>query len=141
MIADMRHGQRVGIETLGYFFSCYACIYRDSAVEYRPLRETELRFYDGNFAVVPYNADVEKQVETNLNLLKNHGFVELDGGLMDNGWRKEYAMNLAVWHFNHGKNWEATQKLFAQYYPFKDASNVWAEFTRSLKAAEKENSF
>jgi hypothetical protein len=128
-------------ETLGYFFSCYACIYRDSSAEYRPLREMELRFYDGNFAVVPYNADVEKQVETNLRLLKDHGYMELDSGLMDNGWRKEYAMNLAVWHFNHGKNWDATQKLFALYYPFKDASKVWAEFNKALKAAERENSF
>jgi hypothetical protein len=128
-------------ESLGYFFSCYSCVYRDSTDQYMPLREIELRFHNGSFAVVPYNADVERQIRSNLALLKANGFVELDAGLMDNGWRKEFAMNLAVWHFNHGKNWEATKKQFEQYYAFKDADRVWGEFYKVLNEAGKENSF
>jgi hypothetical protein len=128
-------------ESLGYFFSCYSCVYRDSTDQYRLIREIELRFHNGQFVVVPYNADIEKQLQTNLALLKEHGYVELDAGLMDNGWRKEYAMNLAVWHFNHGKNWDATKKLFNQYYTFKDADKIWREFYNVINEAGKENSF
>jgi hypothetical protein len=61
--------------------------------------------------------------------------------MMDNGWRKEFAMNLAVWHYNHGKDWDGTKKLFDQYYVFEDADKVWNEFYHTLKESEKENSF
>jgi hypothetical protein len=60
---------------------------------------------------------------------------------MDSGWRKELAINLAIWHFNHNRNWKKTKKLFDNYYNFKDAPKVWTEFHRTMKEATKENSF
>jgi hypothetical protein len=126
-------------ETLGYFYSCYACGYQDSSAGFRPIREIDLKYTDGKFAVVPYNADVDKQVIKNLEILKEHGFEDIDQGLMDSGWRKEFALNLAVWHYNHGKNWTETKKLFDTYYPFKDATKIYKEFYRIIKDAEKES--
>jgi len=127
--------------TLGYFFGCYACSFEDSTGKLKSVREIDLKYQDGRFHVVPYNSDVENQIMTNLQVLKTHGFEDVDEGIMDNGWRKEFAMNLAVWHFNHGKNWVATRKLFDRYYPFKDAKKVWREFYTTLVDAEQENSF
>jgi hypothetical protein len=127
-------------ETLGYFFACYACGFTDSSANFKPMRGITLQFKNGNLAVVPYSSAEEKQNITNLQVLKNHGYEKVEG-MMDNGWRKEYAMNLAVWHYNHGKNWDRTKKLFDQYYVFEDADKVWNEFYHTLKESEKENTF
>lgn len=129
-------------ETLGYFFSCYACGFSDSTKGFKTIREIELRYVNGKFEIQPYDAATEKQLIRNLEILNEHGYEDMqDGGLMDSGWRKEFAMNLAVWHYNHGKNWDETKKIFDKYYNFKDAVKVWKEFYTILKDADKENSF
>jgi hypothetical protein len=128
-------------ETLGYFFSCYACSLEGNIQELKTIREIELKYNDSRFIVLNNDPEKEKELLSNLDILKNHGYEELDQGLMDNGWRKEFAMNFAVWHYTHGKNWAATKSLFDKYYTFKDADRVWIEFYNSLTEAEKENSF
>lgn len=126
-------------ETLGYFFGCYACGFSDSVHDFNTIREIQLCYVKGKFEVQRYSADDEKQLLHNLQVLHDHGYEEMQDGMMDNGWRKEFAMNFAVWHYNNGKNWDATRKLFDQYYTFKDAAKIWKEFYSTLKDAEKQS--
>lgn len=126
-------------ETLGYFFGCYACGFSDSANGFTTLREIQLRYNNGKFELQRYSPEEEKKLLHNLQVLHDHGYEEIQDGMMDNGWRKEFAMNFAVWHYNNGKNWDATKKLFDQYYTFKDAAKVWKEFYATLKDAEKQS--
>lgn len=128
-------------EALGYFFACYACGFADSNGRFKVIREIELRYDDGRFVVVPYLPDTEKQLYQNLDLLAAHKYEHMEEGLMDSGWRKEFAMNFAVWHYNHGKNWVSTKALFDKYYKFKDAARVWKEFRNTLLEMERENDF
>jgi hypothetical protein len=128
-------------EALGYFFACYACGFADSTGRFNIIREIELRYDNGRFVVVPPHADTEKQLYQNLQLLAAHKYENMEEGLMDSGWRKEFAMNIAVWHYNHGKNWTATKALFDKYYNFKDAARVWKEFRNTLQEVERENDF
>lgn len=127
-------------ETLGYFFGCYACGFSDSVHGFSTIRELQLRYVNGKFEVQHYAAADEKQLIHNLEVLQQHGYEDLQDGMMDSGWRKEFAMNFAVWHYNNGKNWDTTKKLFDKYYTFKDSVKVWKEFYSTLKDAEKQNS-
>jgi hypothetical protein len=128
-------------ETLAYFYACYACAFQDSLSEFRTMREIELKYDNGRLYIISHNPETEKQLLKNFSILNNHGYEEIDQGLMDSGWRKEFAMNFAVWHYNHGKNWKETRLIFEKYYHFKDADKVWKEFYATLREAEKENSF
>lgn len=127
-------------ETFGYFFSCYACEFSDSSGIFKTMREIQLKYAGSKLQVITYDSSSAKQNIINLQLLKNHGYEKVEG-LMDNGWRKEFATNLAIWHYNHNKNWKQTKKLFDSYYTFKDAPKVWKEFHRTIIEAAKENSF
>ncbi|MBE7172764.1 MAG: hypothetical protein INR73_19470 [Williamsia sp.] len=127
-------------EMLGYFFGCYACGFDDSTSAFRTMREIELKYNGGKLEPVPYDAAAEKQNITNLEALQKHGFEKMED-MMDNGWRKEFAMNAAVWHYNHGKEWAATEKLFRQYYTFPDIEKIWTEFHTLLSEASKDNTF
>lgn len=128
-------------EALAYFFACYACGFADSSGQFKTIREIELKYDNGRFVVMPYHPDTEKQLMQNLALLSKHKYEDMEEGLMDSGWRKEFAMNLAVWHYNHNKNWTATKALFDRYYTFKDAGRVWKEFRHTLEELHKENDF
>lgn len=128
-------------ETLGYFFTCYACGFSDSAKGYQTIRELEFSYAKGRFNLNPVSDSTAKQLIKNLEILRDHGYEELPAdGNMDSGWRKEFVMNFAIWHYQHGKKWDETKKLFDQYYRFKDAAKVWKEFYSTLKDGEKESS-
>jgi hypothetical protein len=127
-------------ENLGYFFACYACEFEDSTGAFKPMRDISLVYSNGALEVTPYDSIAEKQNLFNLEVLQNHGFEDLEG-MMDNGWRKEFAMNFAVWHFNHGKNWNNTRQLFRKYYNFSDSLKVWQEFFTTLTESARENTF
>lgn len=127
-------------ETFGYFFTCYACEFEDSSGAFHSKREIQLKYASGKLQVIPYGSEDEKQIRVNLQILQDHGFEKVEG-LMDSGWRKEFAMNLAVWHFNHNKDWKQTKQLFDQYYHFRDAAKVWKEFHNTLQEFGKENTF
>ncbi len=127
-------------ETFGYFFSCYACGFSDSSGAFKTMREIQLKYTGARLEVVAYDTLAAKQNIINLRILNEHGFEKIEG-LMDNGWRKEFAINLAIWHYNHNKNWKQTKKLFEEYYTFNDAPRVWTEFHRTMVEAGKENSF
>ncbi len=127
-------------ETLGYFFSCYACAFADSTQEITPMHEIRLKYVNGNLVVVKYTPAIEQQNLVNLAILQKHGYEAVEG-IMDSGWRKEFAINFAVWHYNHGKDWPSTRELFRKYYTYKDSVVVWNEFHITLKEAETENTF
>ena len=127
-------------EMLGYFFGCYACRFNDSTGAFKSLQEIALKYNKDHLEVVPYEAGAEKQNLANLETLQKHGYEKMED-LMDNGWRKDYAMNFAVWHYNHGKNWNSTRQLFRKYYTFPDAQKIWDEFQTTLTEAEKDNTF
>jgi hypothetical protein len=127
-------------ELLGYFYSCYACSFNDSSGNFKTMREIQLKYTGPKLEIVPYDKNAEQQNLKNLDVLQKNGFEKIEE-TMDNGWRKEIAMNLAIWHFNHNKNWKQTKLLFNKYYKFPDASKVWKEFHRTLAESEKENSF
>jgi hypothetical protein len=99
-----------------------------------------LRYASSALEVIPYDTVAALQNIRNLEILQNHGYEKIEG-MMDNGWRKEFAINLAIWHFNHGKNWKLTKSMFYHYYKFKDAGRVWKEFYRTMTDAAKENDF
>ena len=127
-------------ETLGYFFSCFACGMADTTGVFKTLREIQLKYAGSTLQVVTYDSLLAKQNISNLEVLKKNGFEKITG-LMDNGWRKEFAINIAIWHYNHGKNWKLTKLLFDKYYTFKDSPKVWKEFYRTMSEAAKENDF
>ncbi|MEJ7740845.1 MAG: hypothetical protein WKF97_25790 [Chitinophagaceae bacterium] len=127
-------------ETFGYFFSCYACEFKDSTNNFKTMREIYLKYINGRLQILPYDKAAEKQNLINLDILQKHGFEKVEG-LMDNGWRKEFAMNFAVWHFNHGQKWDETRAIFNRYYQFRDAAKIWEEFYNTLNDSRKENTF
>jgi hypothetical protein len=123
-------------EAFGYFMSCFACGFNDSAKGFVMMRDIALRFNKGRFEVVPYPKNQEAQLIKNMQILKQEGVGEIENN-MDNSVRKEFAMNLAVYYYNHGKNINATKKLFDTYYTFSDAKRVWKEFLDHLKDAKE----
>ncbi len=127
-------------ELLGYFFSCYACGFADSTGTFKTLREIHLKYSNARLQVITYDSILENQNPANLEVLQKHGYEKVED-MMDSGWRKEFAMNFAVWHYNHGKNWRQTKKLFQTYYTFQDAPKFWKEFYRTMMDAGKDNSF
>jgi len=81
-------------------------------------------------------------INDNLGKLGELPFGKLDDELaMDDGLRKEVAMNLAVFYYSFGRNLSETQKLFDKYYRYPDAKKVWAAFTKSLLYIRKDNDF
>ncbi len=85
---------------------------------------------------------VLKTINDNLGKLGELPFGKLDDELaMDEGFRKEVAMNLAVFYYSFGKNMAETQKLFNKYYKYPDAKKVWTAFSKSLLYIKKDNDF
>ena len=74
--------------------------------------------------------------------LSEQAYEKLDDDIsFDNGLRKEFAINLAVYYYSFGRNMPATQALFNKYYKFPDAKKVWASFTETIKYIRQENKF
>jgi len=130
-------------ESFGYFFTCYACDYADTGdAAPIPLRRITLRYNRGKLAVVPGDKKLLGLINDNLGKLGNLPFGKLEDELaMDEGLRKEVAMNLAVYYFSFGRNLQATQHLFNKYYRYPDAKQVWTAFTKSLLYLKTDNDF
>ncbi len=130
-------------ESFGYFFTCYACGYADTSdAAPIPLRSITLRYNKGKISIVPGDKELSNTITDNLGKLGELPFGKLDDELaMDDGLRKEVAMNLAVFYYSFGRNLPETQKLFNKYYRYPDATKVWAAFTKSLLYIKKDNDF
>jgi hypothetical protein len=130
-------------EQFGYFFTCYACSYPDSS-ETAPeeVQSIQLRYKNGKLNVIPGDQELRHLVLDNLGKLSERPFQPLDNdAAQDDGIRKAFALNLAVYHFSFGRNLVATKKIFDSYYKFPDAKKLWLAFTKILATIPNESSF
>lgn len=126
-------------EQFGYFFTCFACEYDISADE-APIRTRRitLTYKKGVMSIVRGDQDLRSRINDNLAKFGEMPYEELNAeSKQDNGQRKEFALNLAVFYYSFGKNLAETQRLFNKYYKFPDAKNVWAEFVKTLNTIRK----
>lgn len=130
-------------ESFGYFFTCYACGLTDTSdAAPVPVRGIVLRYQKGKLLPVPGTPALLKLIRQNLQKLGRLPYGKLEDELaMDEGQRKEVAINLAVYYYSFGKNLPGTKQLFSMYYRFPDAPKVWAAFSKNLLYIKKENDF
>jgi hypothetical protein len=129
-------------EAFGYFFTCYACAYTDTTdVAPIPVSSINLQYANGKMVVVAGDESLKSLIRDNLGKLSEQPFVSMDENSQDNGLRKEFALNLAVYHYSFGRNLTETKRLFDRYYKFPDAKTVWAEFNKILSQVRTTNHF
>jgi hypothetical protein len=129
-------------QQFGYFFTCFACAYTDTSdAAPIPLAGIELKYAKGKLSVVPGNQELRSIINDNLGKLSEQPYVALDDIAIDEGLRKEFAMNLVVYYYSFGRNLAQTQQLFNKYYKFPDAKKIWAEFARQLQGIRKSSDF
>ena len=130
-------------QQFGYFFTCFACEYQDTSdVAPGPLRNIVLKYSKGRLMVIPGDKELRSMINDNLGKLKEQPYEKLSQDYdQDNGLRKEFAFNLAVYYYSFGKNLIETKKLFDKYYKFPDAKKVWSEFVLILAQIKKDNDF
>ena len=130
-------------QQLGYFFTCFACGYVDTSDEAPvEVRGILLKYKKGKLTIVPGDQELRSIINDNLDKLGEQPYEKPDTSFgQDNGLRKEFAMNLAVFYYSFRKNLAETQKLFNKYYKFPDAKKVWAEFVKQLNYIRKASDF
>ncbi|HMO33189.1 MAG TPA: hypothetical protein PKE63_07750 [Lacibacter sp.] len=115
-------------EGLGYFYTCYACLYTDTARGLMMPPPLQYRYEKGRFVQCGDSTATAAAALKNLELLQTVQMEKFSNNL-DDGVRKMFAINLATLHFLRGSNWKSTRALFDQYYVYKkDAEEVWKEF-------------
>ncbi|MBL0334905.1 MAG: hypothetical protein IPP73_06195 [Chitinophagaceae bacterium] len=129
-------------EHFGYFFTCYACEYKDTA-ETAPLRvrEISLKFSKGKLVVIPGDKELRALILDNLSKMSEEPYQVIKEDDFDDGLRKEFAMNLAVYYYSFGRNLLETKNLFNKYYKFPDAKKVWTAFANDLAALRLQSDF
>lgn len=130
-------------ENFGYFFTCYACAYSDTSDE-APIDVSRLtlRYKNGKMVVVQTDNEFKSIINDNLGKLGEQPYQKPgDDPIVDDGLRKEFALNLAAYYFTFGKNITATQQLFNKYYKYPDAKKVWAAFSKQLLSLRTKNDF
>lgn len=129
-------------EPFGYFFTCYACAYRDTAdTAPIPVGQVIIRYHGGKLQVEQGTSELRSMIRDNLAKLGEQPYEPLEVLSQDNGLRKEFALNLAVYYYSFGKNLVATRGLFNEFYRFPDKKDVWAEFQKILQLIKSQNSF
>ncbi len=130
-------------ELFGYFFTCYACAYEDTTdTAPSQLHNIVLKYNSGKLTVVAGDKELKSQLTDNLGKLGKQPFQRLESEIdQDNGLRKEFAFNLAVFYYSFGRNMIETKKLFDKYYKYPDAKKVWALFITQLQFIKKDNDF
>ena len=130
-------------EQFGYFFTCYACAYTDTADEAPVgIHNIMLKYNKGKAIVITGDKELRSTITDNLGKLGEQPYEKLENDIaQDNGLRKEVAFNLAVFYYSFGKNITETQKMFSKYYKYSDAKKVWAAFVKQLQYMKKDNDF
>lgn len=129
-------------EQMGYFFTCFACGYEDSTGRLVPLAAVSLRYQQGKLLVQPGDTALKKIINANLSLLGSRPFQALDEEWsQDDGWRKEIALNLAVFYYSFGRNLSATCQLFLKHYRHPDAVRFWDRFREQIRYIRTQNDF
>jgi hypothetical protein len=106
------------------------------------VQHVKLAYRGGKMVVLPGDQELRSTLYDNLAILSEQPYVELENdSSQDDGLRKEFALNLVVYHYSFGQNLAATKKLFDKYYKFPDAKKVWQEFTSTLNFIKKNNDF
>jgi hypothetical protein len=130
-------------ENFGYFFTCYACAYSDTGDE-APIDVSRLtlKYKNGKMVVVQTDNELKSIINDNLGKLGEQPYQKPgDDPIVDDGLRKEFALNLAAYYFTFGKNLAATQQLFNKYYKYPDAKKVWTAFSKQLLNLRTSNDF
>lgn len=130
-------------ESFGYFFTCFACGFTDTT-DGAPIYvdNITLKYNKGKVTVLPGDAELKSVINDNLGKLCEQPYVKLDSEIpMDEGLRKEVAMNLVVYYYCFGRNLAATQQLFNKYYKYPDAKKIWTAFTKNLLYIKQDNDF
>ena len=130
-------------QQFGYFFTCFACALDDTSdtapVE---MQHIKLKYFKGKLMPVAGTAEMRSAINDNLAKLSELPYEKLDADFsQDNGMRKEFAMNLAVFYYSFGKNLADTRNLFNKYYKFLDAKKVWASFVKEIGYISSQSSF
>lgn len=127
-------------EHFGYFFTCFACAYTDSARGISLPPDLRLKYKGGKMFIVSDTAALNREVLRQLSDMKTitPSALQQDG---DDGFRKTFALHLATWHYCNGRDTRRTKKVFDMYYPFSDAAAVWKEFRTTLADIESSNVF
>jgi hypothetical protein len=131
-------------EQFGYFFTCYACAYDDSTgSQIDAIHTIDLRYKNGKLVVEDMGPERLRAIRDKLGRLSERPYHKLASEIdQDDGLRKEFAMNLSVYHYSYAKRNIATTKLlFDKYYKFPDAKKVWAAFVKQLQEMKKDNDF
>ena len=130
-------------ENFGYFFTCYACGYSDTT-DQAPVEiwDITLKYNKGKLMVVPGDKELRSIINDNLAKLGEQPYEKLEDDIaQDNGLRKEFAINLAVFYYSFGKNLTETQKLFNKYYKYPDAKKVWTAFVKQVQYIRTQSDF
>jgi hypothetical protein len=130
-------------EQLGYFFTCFACAFEDTTdAGPIPVHSVVLKYRQGKLQVTPGDNELKAKITDNLAKLSEQPYEKLaDESAQDNGLRKEFALNLAVYYYSFGRNMLAVQQLFNKYYHFPDAKKVWTSFASNLNGLRRSNGF
>ena len=130
-------------EQFGYFFTCFACSYEDTSdTAPLPINNISLKYSKGRMILAGLDKELKNKLNDNLAKLGEQPYEKLENDIsQDNGLRKEFAMNLAVYYYSFGRNLAETQKLFNKYYKYPDAKKVWAAFVKQLQYMRKDNDF
>jgi hypothetical protein len=130
-------------EQYGYFFTCFACAYEDkSDAAPIPLSHILLKYNRGKISAVPGDQELRSRIKDNLSKLAEQPYQKLEDDVaQDNGLRKEFALNLAVFYYSFGRNLVETKKLFDKYYKYPDAKKVWTQFVSQLNYLKMNNDF
>lgn len=129
-------------EHFGYFFTCYACDFKEKDVAANPVHNIFLKYNKGKLSVVPGDNELKSRINDYLAILSEEPYEKLNNEFdQDNGLRKEFAFHFAVFYYSFGRNMTETKILFDKYYKFPDAKKVWAEFVRLLSNVKTGNDF
>jgi hypothetical protein len=130
-------------EQFGYFFTCYACAYEDSTeTAPEPVHGIVLKYNKGKLLITPGDKELRSVINDNLGKLSELPYQKTDSDAdQDDGSRKEFALNLAVFYYSFGKNIAETKKIFDKYYKFPDAKKVWTTFVKTLNQVKTGNDF
>ncbi len=130
-------------EIFGYFFTCYNCNYTDTS-DAAPVEisSVDMSYAKGKMILATGDSDLRHTIYDNLAKLGERPYQPVpDIASFDDGLRKAFAKNLAVYYFSFGRSQTATQELFSKYYKFPDAKKVWAAFSRLLQTAKTDMGF
>ncbi len=130
-------------ELFGYFFTCYACAF-PTENDADPIENNtiNIKYRQGRLQIVKGSKELLSIINDNLGKLNEQPYVVLKDDLaMDEGLRKEFALNLGVYYYSFGKNFTTTKMLFDKYYKFPDSKKVWVAFVTTIKYINSVNTF